>query len=259
MILDKKVKPKFETAVYRGDDTGYAVASNMNAFFKVDFKNNTSEFIHFFEDENPRGEDLYTSILPFGKELLLIPGAAKNLIIFSPEKETYKKINVYTGKMSPWHDYAKYSDAIIFENKIILVPERYSYVTIVDPNTSKVEFIDIGVEDSTWKRRGTWLEGGIFKTVAENSPRMLTFNMRTKKPLVQDSYSEKKILPKLKEIEKNKVDYSEVDFELSGDLDSYWRSVFETFEKHGAVQVKEEDKWLSFEDMTQYVEWKKAK
>ncbi len=55
------------------------------------------------------------------------------------------------------------------------------------------------------------------------------------------------------------VDSSNEKFSFEEGRDKYWDSVFSSYEKMGAVTIKEEVGWIDFSDMVSYVEWKKGK
>jgi|GEM_PF-6145620 len=256
MLLNKDIDPIFTTAVWRDGDKGYGCAANINGLFEIDFVNKSCSFIHFFSDEDVRGNELYTSMIPYGESLILLPGSAEYLMIFDKEKKIFRKVNVRNTKLTPWQDYAKYGDAIVNDNMLLLLPERYSYIAKVDINTFNVEYIDLDNEELTWIPRNTIIEGGLLKLVSTDKKSLLVFNKRTGKVNIQ-SFNGNKTRINASKDSKQIVDYSKIRFEFKEGRDEYWNSVFASYEKQGAVTVNEETDWISFSDMVSYVEWKK--
>ena len=258
MVINKEVSPIFTTAVWKNGDKGYGCAANINGLFEIDFDNNSCSFMRLFTDEDVRGEELYTSIIPYGESLLFLPGSADYLMIFDPVKKLFRKVNVRNTRLTPWHDYAKYGDAIINGDYLFLMPERYSYIARIDLKTLQPEYIDLDNEDFVWTPRNTIVEGGLLKLISKDKTSLLVFNMRTCKVNIQ-SYNGNKYCKNKNEETNEVIDYSNVKFTFDEGRDSYWDSVFSSYEKKGAVTVKEEKGWLDFGDMVSYVEWKKGR
>lgn len=258
MLLNKEINLVFTTAVWRKEDKGYGCAANLNGLFEINFAENTCSYLHFFTDENARGIELYTNIVQYGDLLLLIPGAANYLIIFDPEKNLYRKVNVRDIKVTPWQNYAKYGDAIISDNTLFLMPERYSDIAKIDLKTLKNEFIDLGSEQYVWTPRNTIIEGGLIKLISKDKKNILVFNKRTEKVSIQ-SYNGNKSLDNDNKDTDNGANYSDVKFDFKEGRDEYWNGVFTSYEDQGALIVNEETGWIDFSDMVSYVEWKKGK
>ncbi len=258
MNIKKELNPIFTTAVWKDNEIGYASAANVNGFFEMDFDGKTCKFFHYFDDEKIKGQELYNAIIPYNNELFLIPGSADYLMIFDPSRKTFKKVYVRNSKLSPWHDYAKYGDAIVVDNTMYLIPERYSYVAKVDLKTLKAEFVDIQDEECVWKRRSTVVEGGLLKVVSLDNKKQLVFNVRTCKVQIRQFNGEKNGANK-KTLPEESVNLANEKYTLTDGSDLYWDKIFSAYEKRGAVTINEEADWISFSDMVSYVEWKKGK
>ncbi len=258
MVINKEISPVFTTAVWKNGDKGYGCAANINGLFEIDFSNNTCNFLHFFSDEDVRGEDLYKSIISYGESLLFLPGSANYLMFFDTEKKLFRKVNVRNTRLTPWHDYAKYGDAIVNGDFLYLMPERYTYIAKIDLKTLKPEYIDIENEDYVWTPRNTIVEGGLLKLVSTDRSSLLVFNVRTGKVNIQ-SFNGNKSRKNDNNGAGEVIDYSKEIFVFEEGRDAFWDSVFSSYEKLGAVTVTEENGWLSFGDMVSYVEWKKGK
>ncbi len=256
MLLNKEINPKFTTAVWRDGDKGYGCAANINGLFEIDFVNKSCSFIHFFSDEDVRGSELYTSMIPYGESLILLPGSAEYLMIFDKEKKIFRKVNVRNTKLTPWQDYAKYGDAIVNDNMLLLLPERYSDIAKIDLKALKSEFIDLDNEECEWIPRNTVVEGGLLKLTSKDQKNQLVFNMRTGKVNIQ-SFNGSKARQSVNKNTDETGDYSKVEFKFEEGRDEYWESVFSSYEKRGAVTINEEVGWINFSDMVSYVEWKK--
>ena len=256
MLLDKEINPVFTTAVWRDGDKGYGCAANINGLFEIDFANKSCSFLHFFSDEDVRGNDLYTSVIPYGESLILLPGSAEYLMFFDKAKKLFRKVNVRNTKLTPWQDYAKYGDAVISGDNLFLMPERYSDIAKIDLKTLKLEFIDLESEGYVWTPRSTVTEGGLLKLISKDQKNLLVFNMRTCKVNIQSfngSKSRKNANAQSGEI----ADYSNEKYLFEEGRDNYWDNVFSSYEKSGAVTINEEVDWIDFKDMVSYVEWKK--
>ena len=256
MVLNKEISPVFTTAVWRNGDKGYGCASNLNGLFEIDFANDSCSFIHYFSDEDVRGQDLYTNIIQNGESLLFLPGSADYLMFFDTEKKLFRKVNVRNTKLTPWQDYAKYGDAVISGDTLFLMPERYSYIAKIDIKTLKNEFIDLDNEECVWTPRSTIVEGGLLKLISTDQKNLLVFNTRTCKVNIQ-SYNGNKTRKGTDKDSDEVVDYSKEKFSFEEGRDKYWNSVFSSYEKRGAVTINEEVGWIDFGDMVSYVEWKK--
>lgn len=256
MLLNKEVSPIFTTAVWRDGDNGYGCAANINGLFEIDFANKSCSFLHFFSDEDVRGNDLYTSMIPYGESLILLPGSAEYLMFFDKTKKLFRKVNVRNTKLTPWQDCAKYGDAVISGDNLFLMPERYSYIAKIDLKTLKLEFIDLESEEYVWTPRNTSVEGGLLKLVSMDQKNLLVFNMRTCKVNIQ-SFNGNKSRKNANTESIENADYSNEKFSFAEGRDIYWDSVFSSYEKRGAVTINEEVGWIDFGDMVSYVEWKK--
>ena len=251
--------PEFEDAVYLEGGKGYAFAKNMNAFYKVDKENETCEFIKFFSNEIPDGQYLYTAIKKVNEGLLLIPGAAKNAVLFNPEKSIYREYDVSVDTLSNWHDFVKYADFIENDGKWYFIGERYTHILKLNPKTGEKELIDTGHEETVWLRHGAMREGGLVKIVASNTTELLTFNLRTEKLFVKKTYNTKEMVPKLQKIADEIPNLIDVKLNLEGNLDEYIGAVFESYSKNDkGFIIKENEDWISFAEAIKYVIWQKT-
>ncbi len=260
-MFEGKVKPEFRDAGYFEVDTGYVMASNMNGLFKVDRKEGTYEYLHFIKGEVANGANLYARAIPFGEKIVFIPQSANNLVIYDPKMNVYKEINVYVDILNPWCDKAKYADCVEYEGKLFLFGERYNFVMKVDPETGEKKLYDTNTNDIVWMRHAAFREGGLVRLVSAMSKDILTFNLRREQVFVQKSYSEKKVMPILKELaaQKEKNSVSADGLKMVGDLERFNNSAFEGLIGPEGMVINEQDSWISFEDMIKYVEWKKGK
>ena len=260
-MFEGKIKPEFADACYFYGDIGYGMASNMNGLFKIDRKEGTYEYLYFIKDELANGSNLYAKAIPFGEKIVFIPQAANNLVIYDPKANLYKEINVYVDIANPWCEKAKYADCVEYEGKLFLFGERYNFVMKVNPDTGEKTLYDTKQSDIVWMRHAAFREGGLVRLVSAMSKDILTFNLRKEQLFVQKTYSESKVMPRLKELaaEKEKNAVSAEGFKLIGNMDKYNDGAFEGFNGPEGMVIKEQDDWLSFKEIVKYVEWKKAK
>ncbi len=258
-LFGEDIQPIFGDASYLSSGKGYAMATNMNGLFEVDKNNGTCKYLHFIKGEKPNGKELYTKAVPFGEKIVFIPGSANQLVIYNPENNTYKEINVYIDILNPWCDQAKYADCIEYEGKLFLFGERYNYVLKVDPESGETTPFDDGQSDIVWMRHAAFREGGLVRIVSALSTDILTFNLRKEQIFVQKSYSKNKVNPILAKLveEKDKHSLKGIDLKPEGDFDRYRNGSFESFDVGKGMVIKEQDDWISFEEVVKYTEWKK--
>ncbi len=260
-LFDGKIQPAFDDACYFKGDTGYAMATNMNGLFRIDRKEGTYEFLHFIKGESANGANLYAKAMPFGEKIIFIPQSANNLVIYDPKMNVYKEINVYVDIANPWCDRAKYADCVEYEGKIFLFGERYNFVMKLDPETGEKKIFDTNQTDIVWMRHAAFREGGLVRLISAMSKDILTFNLRKEQLFVQKTYSESKVMPRLKELtaEKEKNTISAEGLKLAGTFDRYNNATFENYVGPEGMIIREQDDWISFEDVVKYTEWKKGK
>ena len=257
-IFSNDLHPIFDDAVYLEDGKGYAFAQNMNGFFKIDIEKKTCKFMKLFPTEDPDGQYLYTGIKKINDKLLLIPGFAKHAMLFDPVNNTYRPYDVSTDTLSKWHDFSKYASCIEYDGKWYFVGERYTHILKVDPETGKKEMIDTGSEKTVWMRHGAFREGGLVKIVSSNSSEMLTFNLRTEKCMLKKKYNLNEILPKMQQLANEAHSLKEVELSVDGSKDAYIDEAFKSYNKENSMIIKENVDMFSFQEVIQYIEWKKA-
>ena len=237
------------------------MASNMNGLFRVDKNDGICEYLHFIKGESANGSELYTKAVPFGEKIVFIPGSANQLVIYDPKNNTYKEIDVYIDIINPWCDQAKYADCVEYEGKLYLFGERYNFVVKVDPETGETIAFDNEQSDIVWMRHAAFREGGLVRIISAVSNDMLTFNLRKEQIFVQKSYSKNKVNPIIAKLaeEKDKHSLKGINLNLKGDFDRYKNGAFESFDTGKGMIIKEQDDWISFEEVVRYTEWKKAK
>ena len=260
-MFDEKIQPVFGDASYLKDGRGYAMSTNMNGLFEVDKNTGVCRYLHFIKGEKPNGKELYTKAVPFGEKIVFIPGSANNLVIYDPKNNTYNEINVYVDIVNPWCDQAKYADCVEYEGKLYLFGERYNLVLRVNPETGETKVFDSYQSDIVWMRHAAFREGGLVRIISSISSDILTFNLRKEQLFVQKSYSRKKVDPIIAQLAKAKDEQSlkGTTLKLEGDIIRYKDGSFDSFDNGRGMVIKEQDDWISFEEVVKYTEWKKGK
>lgn len=256
---------QFSEATYIKDGVGYAIPFNMNGLFKVDINKGTCEYIHFFLDEPPALENLYTNIVEYGDKLIFIPGSAENLVIFDPKKDEYKTIRVLSDRLNGFAHYAKYAGCIEHNGKLYFPGERYSYILKLDPITGETTYINIPDDTTVWTRHGIVREGGIVKIPSAKKDKLLVFNLQTENVQIQERFSFDKLKPELtkikEQLEKRIDSITNVKLDVVGGMDLYYESYFKSYavKNNGRMIIREDAKKVSFNDIVEYIEWEKAR
>ena len=260
-LFKGNIKPEFSDAAMEMNGSTYAMASNINGLFKVDREAGTCELLYFVKGEKADGEALYAKAYPFGSKIVFLPQSANNLVIYDPARNVYKEINVYSDAYNAYCDAAKYADCIDYEGKLFLFGERYADVLKVDPESGEIKKFETGKDDTIWMRHAAYREGGLVRLVSANSNEFLTFNLRKEQLFIQASYSKAKVEPTLVKLseEKNRHSLKGMEFKLEGNLDKYIEGTFNGYDDGKGMVIKEQDDWISFEDVIKYTEWKKGK
>ena len=216
--------------------------------------------MNFIKGESPIGTDLYTRAVPWENKIIFLPGSARQVAIYDTDSNTYKAFDVSTDTHTEWSNAAKFADCVEYNGILYLFGERYSHVLRLNPENGEIKRFDTEKENTVWMRHAAFKEGGLVRLVSATSNEYLTFNLRTEKLFVQNSYSKNKVGPKLKECADEKARHSlkGVELSLKGDMTGYTEAVFENFDCGKGMILQEVDQWISFEEVVKYVQWRKT-
>ena len=112
------------------NDEAWVAHLDFNALLKVNLKTEKTYYITSFEEDKEIQSYLFIKVLKIGRNVILIPGFAKNIYIYDTEEErvVYKRsiTDIYKTPIA-------FCDACIIENKIYCFPyEVNKPITIID-------------------------------------------------------------------------------------------------------------------------------
>lgn len=178
----------FEAIVIR-DDVAYGSDYNRNGLFKVNMITGECEYVCLFKEESVNGRRLHCQALWIDSRIYFIPGAAKNIAIYSPDSNHMEYIEIPRPKPKKYTFYKdkfKFIRAIKRENDLWLFPCSYPGIIKFNILNGAINIYDDWIEeDEYFFRLGLHVEN--YKIMAANgkSNAVLLFDLENKSGTIE--------------------------------------------------------------------------
>lgn len=140
---------KTEAVVSEGNQAWF-VHMEYNALFETDVESGKCKYLGYIPQEEICMHWLYVNMKKYGNYLVLAPFMANDIALYDIEKNIYIKIELKKYQGNDLKE--KFSDLIIYKNKIFFIPMVYSAIVCLDMDTLNVEYIEDIVNDIELRR-----------------------------------------------------------------------------------------------------------
>ena len=124
------------------DGERWFFANQFNALCCMN-RNNEIQIKGIIPGEYDSNNYLVSDIKYFDKKIYLIPRGASALIVYSIEKNDFKRVDIIeptSNNKNPYIEYLKFSVGAIYENKLYMIPRTYPAIVIFDMINETLEY-----------------------------------------------------------------------------------------------------------------------
>ncbi len=186
--MEKRKDLVFETIVIR-DDVAYGSDYNRNGLFKVNMITGECEYLCLFKEESVNGRRLHCQAIWIGSRIYFIPGAAKNIAVYTPDSNHMEYIEIPCPEQKKYTFYKvnfKFIRAIKRENDLWLIPCSYPGIVKLNTLNGEINIYDNWIaEDEYFFRLGIYVENN--KIIAANGKNnaVLLFDLKNKSGTIE--------------------------------------------------------------------------
>lgn len=182
--IKQKMRLSFEAIVSIDENSAIASAMEFNGLFEVNLDSGECSFLRLFPDEKYNKQRMFAKALKFQNKVIFIPASADKLAVYDLVGKEIFYINVISedsvGKNSFNKNY-KFTEGIIKEDILYLIPSTYFAIVWVDLKTWNVSEMKIETDEKFMFRKGMCeVENSIFIPSTINNI-VLEFNYQTLK------------------------------------------------------------------------------
>lgn len=116
-------------------------ACNYNGLYQYDWVNSDLQFLGCFKNENLLMKSLHSKTIRYGQWCIFIPYYAREINIYDLKKNIFYSWELPLPKYA-CHAGGKFQTAEWYNNKLYLIPERYSYILEIDFIQEQMQLYD---------------------------------------------------------------------------------------------------------------------
>ena len=134
------------------EDDYYFAALNYNGLYKYNYHENRLVFLGCIPGESISASHLYSKIVHLDGILYMAPMNAKEIALYDIKEDAFHKISL---RNEQYRDVPqKFFGAIVYGNKIFMIPARYESVAVIENGQDTISYLD------GWKEKFRTLDLG---------------------------------------------------------------------------------------------------
>lgn len=162
----QRMQMSFEAIVSIDKDFAIAAAMEFNGLFKVNLESGECSFLQLFPDEKYNKQRMFAKAVKYQNKVIFIPASAERLTVYDlAAKEIFYLDVISEGHIgnANFNRKYKFTEALIKENILYLIPSTYPGIVCVDLRSWEISEVKIETDEKFIFRKGMCeVENSIF-------------------------------------------------------------------------------------------------